>query len=127
MLVTGLDLFTFRQIVAKVSGNEYSGNVIVDDSAHVITDNRFRARLRVKDSREHGARLSWTGRHIPAASWEAYRDVLSAVFEQFPNARVQTSMATYRGREDFESKYPETAYVNVGSIMQPAYMRELSI
>jgi hypothetical protein len=127
MLVTGLSLFDFRSIVGQVSAEHYEGNVIVHQDAHKLSETRFRARLTVKDSRAHGARLSWSGRHIPAASWEAYRDVLAEVFERYPSARVRTAMATYAGKDGFEANYPATAYVNVGSQMQPAYMGELSL
>jgi hypothetical protein len=65
------------------------------------------------------------GRRIPAACWHAYRDVLAALFDQCPAARVRTALAVYRGREGFERHYPATAYVNVGSQMQPAHMPEL--
>lgn len=127
MLVTGLSLETFRDIVTYVSNRDYNGNVIVQRDAYEMSPNRFRARLRVTDSHEHGARMSWSGRHMPAASWEAYRDVLQVLFDKYPNARVQTAHAVYRGREGFERDYPETAWVNVGSLFQPAYLRELSI
>ena len=47
------------------------------------------------------------------------------MFDQCPAARVRTALAVYRGREGFERHYPATAYVNVGSQMQPAHMPEL--
>jgi hypothetical protein len=127
MQVTGLSLTEFYRIVEKVSAETYRGNVIVADDAHELSGNRFVARLKVRDSHAYGARLSWTGRHMPAASWEAYRDVLTELFDRYPEARVRTVMATYRGKDGFEANYPDTAYVNIGSQMQPAYMPELSV
>lgn len=125
MQVTGLSLDKFREIVAEISTVCYDGNVIVEQEAHAHSDNRFTARLRTKSSRGSGARLSWSGRHIPAACWHAYRDVLEAVFEEYPDARIRTAMATYKGRQGFRENYPGTAYKNIGSMMAPAYMPEL--
>lgn len=125
MLVTGLPLDKFREITDRVSAEKYSGNVVVHHDAHPLSGNRFRGRLWVQSSRGPGARRSWSGRRMPAACWHAYRDVLMAVFDEYPNARVQTGMATYRGRDGFMSAYPGTAYTNVGSMMQPAYMPDL--
>lgn len=124
MQMRGLALADFERIIKQVSADSYAGNVAVADDAHeggrLVT-----ARLRVLESRGDGARRSWTGRRIPAACWHAYRDVLAALFEEYPRASVRTAMAVYRGREGFEQHYPATADRNVGSQMQPAYMPDL--
>jgi len=127
VLVTGLTLADFTRITAEISDTVYDGNVIVHGDAHALSGNRFRARLRVKNSYGQGARTSssYLRRHTPAACWHAYRDVLEAVFAEYPDARVQTSMATYKGRDGFRDKYSDTAYVNIGSQMYPACMPEL--
>jgi hypothetical protein len=49
----------------------------------------------------------------------------AVLFDQRPAATVRTALAVYRGREGFERDYPSTAYTNVGSEMQPAYMPSL--
>jgi hypothetical protein len=54
-----------------------------------------------------------------------YRDGLAELFARYPFARVRTAMAYYKGEEGFLSTYPATAYVNVGSMMNPAYMPDL--
>lgn len=125
MQITGLSLAQFTEIVDHVSANNYEGNLIVNSDAHSLSDTRFTARLRVKSSRGAGARMSWSGRHIPAACWHAYRDVLQAMFYAYPDARARTAMAVYRGLDGFQELYPETAYKNIGSQMFPAYMPEL--
>jgi hypothetical protein len=51
--------------------------------------------------------------------------MLAELFERFPRATVRTALAVYRGKEGFELHFPATAYVNVGSQMQPAYMPSL--
>jgi hypothetical protein len=116
-------LADFEAAVAKVSP-DYSDNLTVHRDSHQ-SGRLLRARVGVVSSREPGARRSWTGRRIPAACWHAYRDVLAALFEQRPDATVRTAMAVYRGREGFEAHYPQTAYSNIGSAMQPAYMPDL--
>ena len=125
MQITGLSLDSFTAIVKEISDACYGGNVIVHQDAHSLSPTRFVARLRVKDSHGPGARMSWSGRHIPATCWHAYRDVLEAMFLAYPNARAVTMMATYKGLAGFREHYPDTAYKNVGSMMQPAYMPEL--
>ena len=116
------------EIIETVSAEQYNGNLApVDEKPLGQNDYGFRGRVRAIDSRAYGARTSSSGRHGPYASWEAYRDVLIAIFEEWPHATVRTGLAYYRGREGFEEGYPDTAYINIGSQMQPAYMPELSI
>lgn len=88
---------------------------------------RMRFVLRAHNSREHGARLSASGRHTPSVSWEAHRDFMRAVFEQDANARIETGLAIYRGSDDFEAKYLATGHKNIGSQMHPCTMRECSL
>jgi hypothetical protein len=122
--IRGLSLEDFQAIVAYVSKGEYDGNVVVERHAHG-NGRRLAARLWATDGRGEGARTSWSGRHAHAACWHAYRDVLAELFERFPKATVRTALAVYRGKEGFERHYPATAYVNVGSQMQPTHMPEL--
>ena len=115
-------------IVAVALGQaniEYRGNLCT----HItwIKGSRIRFVLRANNSRKYGARKSWSGRHSKAASWEAHRDFMVAIFEQDPNARLQTGMAVYRGKDGFEQLYPDTAYKNIGSQMQPMTMPDCSI
>lgn len=125
MLVTGLSLDRFQEITDRVSAEKYSGNVIVHQDAHPLSGNRFQGRLWVQSSRGPGARTSWSGRRTPAACWHAYRDVLMAVFQEYPDARVRTGLANYRGRDGFLRDYPATGERNIGSRLQPAYMPDL--
>lgn len=64
-------------------------------------------------------------RRVHAVCWHGYRDFMLAVFERNPEARIKTMMADYKGREDFLSKYEETGYRNVGSMMYPMQAREV--
>lgn len=116
------------EIIERVSREEYAGNLApVDAKPLGQNDYGFRGRVKALDSHAYGARTSWSGRHGPWASWEAYRDVLTAIFEEWPHASVRTSLAHYKGREGFEDKYPRTAYYNVGSVVSPVTMPELSL
>jgi hypothetical protein len=126
MQIRGLTLAQFTEITRIVSEADYGGNVIVHQDAQQYPS-YVRARLAVKDSYAYGARTSWAGRHTRSASWEAYRDVLASLFNVFPKARVKTAMASYNGKQGFEDNYPATADINVGSMMSPCYMPDLSV
>lgn len=116
----------FDQVVREVSDALYDGNVITSSDAHV-RGTTYVARLSVRDSHARGARTSWSGRHGPWASWEAHRDVLRAFFERYPDRIIKTAFATYRGLDGFLAEYPATAYKNVGSMMSPATMPDLTV
>lgn len=130
MRISGVSLDEFKNIVNDVSQSLYHGNITVERNAHTVGGVRrpiIQARLVARDSRAYGARTSWTGRHTPSASWEAYRDVLAELFDRHPDALVRTGVAVYRGKEGFQREYPGTAYRNVGSMMMPVTMPELSV
>ena len=98
--------------------------------------------IELYELREHGQRVrryqytlrpateryrSWdpmSGRRIWAVCWHGHRDYMRAVYELDPSARFKSAMADYRGADDFESKFPDTAYTNVGSQMFPVLARE---
>lgn len=94
MRISGVGLDDFTQITGHVS-RLYDGNLTVCEGAHELPYARRPqcvARLAVVKSAGSGARRSWTGRRMPCACWHAYRDVLSAVFDAFPDAVIRTSM-----------------------------------
>lgn len=131
MIITGLKFGQFESIVSDVS-KQYADNLEVNDYRE-FSGNRFRVTIRAKRSGAGvlppgellpGARRSWNGRRLTAACWHAHRDVLRAVFDVNPQAKVYTAMARYIGEDGFETNYPDTAYQNIGSYVQPAYMPE---
>lgn len=124
MELIGITIDQFKSAVALVTA-EYGGNLEIHDDAKAVSSRSCRGRVVVKDSRGAGARRSWSGRHGKWACWHAYRDVLVELFETNPDARIRTALTVYNGRDDFEASYPATAYKNVGSMIQPAYMDEL--
>jgi hypothetical protein len=125
MLISGLPLGEFERITQQVSDALYAGNLTVHQDAHPMSGNRCRARVVPRDSHETGARRSWSGRRGPWACWHAYRDVLIVLFEQYPDARVTTALAHYRGRDGFSRDYPATGLRNVGSAVEPVTMPQL--
>lgn len=133
MEIKGLSLTEFRSCVHEVSTRRYAGNLRMGDNAYDRADGKngthyCTARLRVLDSRGPGSRTSWTGRHGPYACWHACRDVLHEVFRRYPNAVIRAGhgwRVTYRGLAGFLADYPETAHVNIGSVIDPVTMPEL--
>lgn len=125
MRLRNVTLDDFRASVKRVNVH-YNGNLHVHDDAHetgsrVITTV---GRLDVLNSRESGARRSWSGRRTRAACWHAFRDVIRDILEHNPEATVITSMARYTP-ENFEDTYPATGDQNIGSMFEPAYMPDL--
>lgn len=132
MQITGITPEQFSCAVAEAA-KLYQGNMRAEFSS-VQSNTRFRARIVPYQSGAAflpvgvpapGARLSWNGRRIKASCWHAYRDVMIEVFRINPKARIATGLAVYKGIEGFEANYPRTAYMNIGSMMSPAYMPDL--
>jgi hypothetical protein len=127
MDIRGVPYGDVERIIAHVSGQKYGNNITSNPEARPLTarGGGFRGRLVARDSRGPGSRTSASGRHGRYACWHAYRDVLAVLFREYPDARVRTGMAHYVGRAGFEETYPATAWINVGSLIQPAYMPDL--
>lgn len=119
-------------IVGEVSREQYDGNVTIGEGTQGSWDTRgkrvehVKFGLRVKDSSGPGARRSvgtfGPSRRMIAACWHLHRDIMLAIFDAFPEARLKTALADYRGRDAFEDEFPETYYANIGSLAFPAYM-----
>lgn len=56
------------------------------------------------------ARQSWTGRNGPWVCWHAVYAYLTALYAEFPAARVDSMFITYNGIEDFEANAAKTFY-----------------
>lgn len=116
--------FTLQQLTDTAASLDYPAGVYF---SHTSTrSNVINGTLRVRDSHAVGARRSASGRRTPAASWEAHRDFMRALFAIDPNGRIVTALADYRGAADFERKYCATAAHNCGSQYRPASMADLS-
>jgi hypothetical protein len=125
MKIRGLNTAEFTEIVQRVSVEIYDRNVIVEENAHDVGGNGCQARIKVKDSHGTGSRRTTKGRRMSLACWHAYRDVIHAVIESFPDARIDTGMEKYHGMAEFLRRYPSTADQNIGSEFHPAYMPDL--
>ncbi len=125
MQLWGVQEQELADIVSNVSDRDYQGNLIFNNGPERVNGRSIRFTLRVSDSKRSGAHHSaptpWSdGRRTVSACWHATRDVLEAIFQEFPEARVKSAMADYRGQEDFSRKFPDTYHVNVGSQVAPA-------
>lgn len=125
MKINGLSLAEFTETVKRVSDEVYDGNVIVANDAHDAGNGQCVARIRVKDSSGTGSRRNPSQRRMVAACWHAYRDVIHAALDSYPDAKITTNMATYDGMSEFLRNYPCTADQNIGSAQHPAYMPDL--
>lgn len=95
-------------IVVRVSQDRYAGNVIFNRDP----EPRGRAvcfTLRTKSAFGPGARRASRGRHLVSACWHVHLDVMQAIFNHTPEARLKTALADYRGAADFDAKFRATA------------------
>ena len=122
---TELSYDKLSAIMTRVSEDYYGGNLTFDlEDLHGVRRNRYRFKMGATSGKP-GSRKSWTGRRGPWACWDAFRDVLAAIYIADPDALIRTGMATYRNAPDFLDKYQETGDRNVGSVMAPAFYDEL--
>lgn len=114
--------------IKAIAAGLYDGNLTVEVE-HKSTTRKgvstYRVKVGASDSRGAGARRSWSGRRGPWACWHAFRDFFYGIYAEDADAIIVTGLARYNGLEGFEREYPGTAYKNVGSMVQPAYMDEL--
>ena len=56
---------------------------------------------------------------VSAICWHGFRDFMIAMYELDSNLRFVTAPVTYNNKDDFYIKFPDTAYKNIGSLMNP--------
>lgn len=100
----------------------YGGNLTFKNGPDWTSGTVVRFTLRVESSGQAGAARGFSGRRSTSACWHAHRDVLAALFTLRPDAVVSTAVAKYEGASGFLDRFPDTAWRNVGSHMQPLYM-----
>lgn len=128
MIITGLTTSELHDVVAKLNAGEYKGNIVVENCEAVsATGTRISVKLGTADSKRFGSRRASSGRHGKWLCWHGFRDVFRAAMDVNPSAIIRTGKAAYKGRDGFEETYPSTAFQNVGSMFQPAYMPELCV
>lgn len=52
--------------------------------------------------------LNGSGHRVAAVCWHGHRDVMMALFDRHPDARLKSTLADYRGAGDFLAKYRDT-------------------
>lgn len=126
MRVKGLNSYEVIEIVDRMSADHYDGNVIIREVTDRSTSRTHHATftIRVRDSRGPGARRSWQGRRTPSACWHAHWHLMDYLFARYPAAVVRTALATYTA-DTWRARAEGTRWLNVGSMMQPAYATEL--
>lgn len=125
MQVWGVDAETAARTIRDVSISRYDGNLILDGAIRSEGfgrdgSPRIRVKLTVRDSSGPGHRVgnrrtSKGNRYrMRAACWHAYRDAIAALFDANPDARVKSALGDYRDRADFEARFAETGYRQIG-------------
>jgi len=91
---------------------KYNNNVIWQRVPEAI-GRRFRFTLRVKNSRESGAKLGFSGRRTINACWHVHGNLFDEIFKLEPKAIIKS------GGNDITIEYGNWIDRNIGSIMQP--------
>lgn len=100
-----------NRAVYAVNRNRYADYLTWECDVVKVTSRSVTVRLKVgATTGKLGSRRSASGRRGPWACWHVFRDVLTSVFEEFPDATVHTALATYKGRADFHRSFPATYY-----------------
>lgn len=123
MKIWNVPIEEVTRIVTEVSDNQYNGNIrfkrTPERKGRAVTFT-----LTVADSRGKGSRVGWSGRRVCACCWHGHRDIMQALFDAYPDARLQSAQADYRGKEDFEDSFEATGYVNIGSQVSPLHFND---
>ena len=106
--VTEGDIREIATLCGVAIHGDWGGQGITKDG------NALRCRLKVDPTqpRTNGLlpfqRTGYHGRRLPAVSWEGHREFMLVVFERFPEARIKSAIADYKGRAEFFRLHPET-------------------
>lgn len=123
------------RIVETVSAEQWGGNVVLKAPPAMVAPRTLRLSwgITVRDSSGPGSRTSASvfstradgaPRRVSAACWHAHRDVMAAIFARYPDARIRSHAADYRGAEAFAAEHEATAWANVGSLIYPRAFAE---
>ena len=130
---TRLSSDEIREIAAEVGvkiHSDWSGNGIRKDgrawSFRLALDSSVPKRGNAGYKYQRTSASMWNeGRKVAAVCWHGHRDFMRSVFTRDPEARIKTSWADYKGSDAFERDFPETGYRNVGSMMYPAFAKDI--
>jgi hypothetical protein len=111
------------ETIAREIGVTFEGTDESNSAGYRVRGRLIPDRTKPKGSRPYqrvSADIAFSeGRKVFAVCWHGHRDFMAKVFARYPDARIQTAIADYRGIADFDGKYIDTAHKNVGSIMYP--------
>ena len=105
--------------------NQISNKLGIEIDYNSISRNCYRVKLVKKKENKNYQRKGFynnkngTPRKVNAICWHGYRDFLIELYKVYSDLRVFTAQITYNNKEDFELKYPDTANINIGSVVQP--------
>ena len=63
-------------------------------------------------------------RKVWAVCWHGFRDFIREVYKINSTARIVTMLACYEGKQHFEVTYPDTGYIDIGSICMPLLSKD---
>jgi hypothetical protein len=116
MYVKGLSIEGLQGILNELNAG-YEGNLRL-----VIKNSSKRGyisfRIATYNSYKAGSKISFTGRHVPWASWYVYGEFIDKIFEKNPNAIIYTMNKRYN-----KDSWEWIDY-NIGSMLQPYYASE---
>ena len=105
--------------------NQIANKLGIEIEYNSISGNCYRVKLIKKKESKNYQRKGFynnkngTPRKVHAICWHGYRDFLIELYKIYSDLRVFTAQITYNNKEDFELKYPDTANINIGSMVQP--------
>ena len=105
--------------------NQIANKLGIEIEYNSISGNCYRVKLVKKKENKNYQRKGFynnkngSPRKVNAICWHGYRDFLTELYKIYSDLRVFTAQITYNNKEDFELKYPDTANINIGSMVQP--------
>ena len=64
---------------------------------------------------------------VNAVCWHGFRDFFRAAFRLAPDAVFRTALDTWRGSADFEARFRESGFRNVGAPIAPRYACDVCV
>ena len=105
--------------------NQIANKLEIEIDYNSISGNCYRVKLIKKKENKNYQRKGFynnkngTPRKVNAICWHGFRDFLTELYKIYSDLRVFTAQITYNNKEDFELNYPNTANINIGSMVQP--------
>ena len=105
--------------------NQIANKLGIEIDYNSISGNCYRVKLNKKKENKNYQRKGFynnkngTPRKVNAICWHGFRDFLTELYNIYSDLRVFTAQITYNNKQDFELKYPDTANINIGSMVQP--------